>query len=112
MDKVREAIVKGDVSVAAKAYIESKKVGHDVEPLELRPQVRKFAEAMERQLRKPENEDKGGWKNCAPEYLAKRTHEEVDEFISAVVLGVEVLEEGADVANFIMMMCDVKGFLK
>ena len=32
MDKVREAILNGDVTGAAKVYMESKKTGHDVEP--------------------------------------------------------------------------------
>lgn len=96
-DKVREAIINGDVGGAAKAYMESKKIGHDVEPLELRPEVREFAEAMENQLRK--NEGKGGWKDCKLEYLRKRVHQEVDEFIDSLGGGVESLDEAADVAK-------------
>lgn len=110
MDKVREAILNGDVVGAAKAYVESKAVGHDVEPLELRPEVRKFAEAMEQRLR--ENEDKGGWEKCGLDYLVNRAVEEVQELVDVVKNGVDpLLDEAADVANFLMMICDTQGEL-
>lgn len=77
----------------------------------IRPEVMKFAEAMENKLRVRENGGKGGWKDCDPEYIGIRIHEEADEFIGSVEKGIDVLGEGADIANFIMMMCDIKGFL-
>ncbi len=82
-----------------------------IERVSLRPEVQRFAEAMERQLLKKKNEDKGGWKDCDPEYIGIRIHEEANEFIQAIEKGIDVLGEGADIANFIMMMCDIKGFL-
>lgn len=96
-DNVNETIINGDVVMV-------------VEPLRLRPEVRKFAEAMERKLR--ENEGKGSWKDCELEYLRKRVHQEVDEFIGSLGGGIDVLGEAADVANFLMMICDVSSHLK
>lgn len=110
-DTAIEPIASGDVHKAAKACVEIRKREYDVERVSLSPEVRRFAEAMERQLRKKKNEDKGGWKDCDLVYLSKRIYQEVGEFVEAVAEGVDVLGEGADAANFLMMICDVKGKL-
>ena len=108
-DKVREAIIAGDVGGAAKAFVESKATGHDVEPIILRPEVLKFAEAMERNL--VENEHKGDWNGCETAYLLPRSRQDFAEFEECVDHGVSCLDEAADVANFLMMVCDVLGEL-
>ena len=97
----------------------------------LRPEVLRFAMAMERKLR--ENEHKGGWKHCEPQWLHDRLHEEASELNEAYndggVTGDDgyplsrdndpnraiairrVLNEAADTANFAMMIADVCGAL-
>lgn len=75
--------------------------------IELCMKVQKFAEAMQEKLW--ENRHKGGWKNCTPEYLEIRLREETEELISCD--DEDFLDEAADAANFIMMMCDNKGLL-
>ena len=83
--------------------------------MEIRPEVMKFAEAMERQLR--ENDYKGGWKDDPLDYLMIRTVGELGELInchtdSDSAKDLRFLDEAADVANFLMMLCDVRGHLK
>lgn len=101
----------------------------------LRPEVRAFAEAMERKLRA--NDWKGGWKNDYASSLFIRVIEELIELVplvidddeKAVIVLLEavadrlehtssregsprrVLGEAADVANMIMMVADVRGAL-
>jgi len=79
------------------------------EPLKICPEVMIFAEAMERKLR--ENAHKGDWRDCEETYLDERIDQELDEFREALGRGDNVLGEGADVANFIMMLCDISGNL-
>lgn len=90
---------------------------------ELRPEVLTFACEMERQLRA--NDHKGGWQQCAPDWLFGRMREEENELLAAMVrveldpwhatagrTTVErVVHEAADVANFAMMIADVCGGL-
>ena len=94
----------------------------------LRPEVLAFAELMEKKLR--ENDHKGGWENCEPEWLLKRLREEVRELTDAVdeqlaynMSGARSIEdappvfmsigdEAADVANFALMVADIFGKLK
>jgi hypothetical protein len=85
---------------------------------ELRPEVLKFAQAMERQLRA--NDHKGTWKYDAPDRLCDRIKDELDElehvlpglpFYSTTGTPDEILKEAADVANFAMMVADVSGAL-
>ena len=56
------------------------------------------------------NEDKGGWDNCSPSWLRGRVDEELKEFDWAMLHGElkDVVEEAADVANFLMMLIDKK----
>lgn len=83
-----------------------------MEQIELRPEVRIFAEAMEQKLR--ENEHKGGWKTCNPNFLYARFRLELEEFGRAfnTLERVGVLDEAADVANYLMMICDNLGLLR
>lgn len=80
--------------------------------MHLRPEVQKFAEAMERQLR--ENDDKGGWADMPEKYLILRTIEELGEVMTQLIIEdgrYGLLQEAADVANFLMMICDNRGYL-
>jgi len=79
--------------------------------LKLRKEVRVFAEAMELKLRV--NDYKGGWKNDIPVQLYDRVLEEMEEFGEEFLkeISFSLLDEGADVANMIMMVCDVEGKL-
>ncbi len=83
---------------------------------ELRPEVRAFAELMERVLRA--NDRKGGWKHMKPPALLRRLDEEVAELHGAVNIPRQpltpiehtwVAREAADVANFAMFIADVYG---
>lgn len=80
----------------------------------LRPPVRAFARAMEEQLRA--NDHKGGWDDCSLQYLRDRMDVELWELKRALrrspVNLLEVMEETADVANFLMMVVDNSGALK
>lgn len=84
--------------------------------LELRVKLRRFAQSMERVLRR--NDDKSHWTRCGDEYLMRRLKEEVKELDDAIRADpwpgkVEhVGREAADVANFAMMIADVRGALK
>lgn len=75
-----------------------------------RKEVELFADAMERKLRK--NDHKGGWEDDGSYDLYDRLLEELKEFETAHRNDSNrLLNEGADVANFIMMICDVSGRL-
>lgn len=86
--------------------------------LELRPEVRAFAELMEAALRA--NDHKPGWKGDHPLDLMTRMRQEAGELGVEVVAGsrtsleawrARVGAEAADVANFAMMVADVCGAL-
>lgn len=84
-------------------------------PLKLRPQVRRFAELMELQLRA--NDHKGGWQDDSMSALFRRLKEECDELGEAIMYRVSrgeknVGREAADVANFAMMITDISGELE
>lgn len=70
----------------------------------LRPEVRAFAAAMEKQLRA--NDHKGGWQEEKVLWLLGRLREETDELSNALECRDCVLAEAADVANFAMMIAD------
>lgn len=84
--------------------------------IELRPEVLRFAQAMEARLRA--NDHKGGWKDCRTSYLFERLEEEAKELRGTMFgnekdrLHAQILPEAADVANFAMMLADVTGFLR
>ena len=82
-----------------------------------RPEVKRFAQEMERQL--TENDHKGGWKKCDYLYLMSRLKEETGELHRAIqarfLVNIHaeklITKEAADVANFAMMIADVYGNL-
>ena len=99
--------------------------------LELRPEVRAFAEAMERKLRV--NEHRGGWQDDEPGDLFERAQEEMEEFADALnewdrirmdkpdgspgwvdrtiaankTHMEQLINKAADTANMLMMVVDV-----
>jgi hypothetical protein len=75
----------------------------------MREEVLKFAAWMELKLR--ENEHKGGWKNDYVEDLLDRVDEELEEFRKTFTPD-SAAREGADVANFVMMVVDQMGGLR
>lgn len=84
----------------------------------LRPKVRFFAAAMERELRA--HDDRPGWKDEEPCWLLGRLYDEADELFDLVhdlryrgngTIAPRILGEAADVANFAMMLADVAGAL-
>src|SRR3990167_7929067 len=92
-------------------------------PLDMRPEVRAFAAAMEKKLRV--NDHRPHWRGCDHRYLYGRLLEEVEELRVAALRWVDdqakiqsdpaaparVLDEAADVGNFAMMVADVCGAL-
>lgn len=86
--------------------------------MKLRPEVQRFAEAMEKRLRA--NDHKGGWCDCPLDYLITRLDEETSELLVALGKAVgfnlqrgasRIRKEAADVANFAMMIADNYGDL-
>lgn len=74
--------------------------------MKLRPEVQKFAEAMERKLRTHDKDRQtfvGGFDSS---FCIKRLSEEWDELKLAYEKGIlsDVLDESVDVANFAMML--------
>lgn len=88
-------------------------------PQAWRPEVRAFADLMERQLRA--NDHKPGWDHDVAEDLLLRLRQETQELAEAIAPGSrtttkawrqQVGTEAADVANFAMMIADVCGALQ
>jgi hypothetical protein len=89
----------------------------------MRPEVRAFAQLMERVLRK--NDHKTGWKNDTLVALWNRLDDESTELRAIVInedcdgearkedasLAPDIAKEAADIANFAMMIADVCGGL-
>lgn len=78
----------------------------------LRPEVLRFAMAMEKELR--QNDHKGGWKSMGNPGLLVRLHEEMEELRCVLDNdrpAREILSESADVANFAMMLADNAGMM-
>ncbi|MHB0874553.1 MAG: hypothetical protein ACYC5O_00770 [Anaerolineae bacterium] len=77
----------------------------------LRPEVQRFAPAMEEQLKA--NDHKGGWKECSTSELIEGVEAEAYELrLAKDGPAHEVLHEAADVANYAMMLADVAGGLE
>ena len=78
----------------------------------LRPEVREFAEAMERQLQQHDLESGAtGWSDISRMVLLLRMEEELREFKEKCLTSIEfshqpTIRKAADVANFLMMICD------
>lgn len=76
----------------------------------LRPEVRKFAERMEENLRRyDQSRGPTGWHGESVDWLANRILEEHEELRAAIESGnlYAVCSEAADVGNFAMMVADV-----
>ena len=67
-----------------------------------------FKNIMVDVLLKPENRAKGDWKDIPQEKLVELLDEEIREFKEALKNGtpMQINSEAADVANFLMMICD------
>lgn len=86
---------------------ENEKLKQDKGEMEMRKQLREFAEKMEVNLK--ENDYKGGWEKCDYDYLLRRIKEELSELEEALVnnrTAENIETEAADVANFAMMIAD------
>jgi NTP pyrophosphatase (non-canonical NTP hydrolase) len=86
------------VNVAVNAY---------PEVLSIRPEVAKFAQAMEDELKA--NDHKGGWDKDTVAALLDRAQDELFELREAVALRFSdetILSEAADTANFVMMVAE------
>lgn len=84
--------------------------------LHIRPEVIKFAEAMENELRVNGSKGYRGWKDMTPVELLSRVEDELKELKELKELSADapdsiMLGEAADAANFLMMLCDVCGLL-
>ncbi len=81
--------------------------------LELRPEVQKFAEDMERRLRA--NEHKNGWKDCDDDFLYNELARNVNLLDFSLAEGItakhETLRRCANIGNFAMMIADNWGGL-
>lgn len=75
--------------------------------MKLRPEVLRFARAMEKKLRA--NDHKKHWYWMGSQYLSVRLTQESRELRHAMKRGNadQILDEAADVANFAMMIADV-----
>jgi NTP pyrophosphatase (non-canonical NTP hydrolase) len=80
----------------------------------IRKEVTAFAQIMEEMLQ--QNDYKGGWSKCNPQWLLMRLQQEVEELdaeLSVTPFNQEnIRKEAADVANFAMMVVDVCGGLE
>jgi len=76
--------------------------------MKLRPEVKRFAEEMERQLRN--NDHKGGWENCDRTFLL---NELVKNYKALLATGKKenILRRCVNIANFAMMIADNWGGL-
>ena len=83
----------------------------EIQYIELRPEVRWFAEQME--LKLIENNWKGGWQDKQTSYLFQRLEEESSELADALFLygasnrhngGNRAIQEAVEIANFAMMV--------
>ncbi len=79
--------------------------------MKLRPEVRAFAEEMEKQLKA--NEHKGHWDDCKEDFL----YDELDKNFQILDFALanndmpEILRRCANIANFAMMLADNEGNL-
>ena len=73
----------------------------------LRPEVQKFAEEMEKQLRA--NEHKGGWKDCDKDFLYSELMKNITTLVVALMFNNQeehITRRCANIANFAMMIAD------
>lgn len=81
--------------------------------MDVRPEIKLFAEVMEKQLQK--NEHKGGWKDCESSFLKQELFKNSRELsITEIHFPYDkqtILRRAANIANFAMMIADVCGAL-
>ncbi len=73
----------------------------------MRPAVKYFAETMEKRLM--ENEHKGGWKDCKPEFLLSELRKNLaylEENLNKGETKEDVCRRAANIANFAMMIAN------
>ncbi len=82
-----------------------------MEDSNVRPEVTKFAEIMEKQLKA--NEHKGGWKRCDSSFLMKELQRNYDALwaLQPDEDKAQILRRAANIANFAMMIADNWGGL-
>ncbi len=93
-------------------YVKLKKKSkeREVKMINYRPEVLKFAEAMELQLQA--NEYKGGWKDCSSKFLLselQKNYNSLGELLPSDKKN--VLRRTANIANFAMMIANNWGGL-
>jgi len=74
----------------------------------IRPTLTWFTKCMEEKLK--ENDHKGTWIGCHPDWLFYRLAQEVEELQETLFFtssSEQIIREAADVANFAMMIADV-----
>ena len=74
--------------------------------MKLRPEVRRFAERMERKLRKHDDEWGDGWRSMYNEDILCRFNQELKELKEVWHDEERRLDEAADVANFLMFLTE------
>lgn len=87
--------------------------------MRLRPEVRRFAEAMERSLREHDADRGDEWLRMSPRWLAGRLRSELDEFRHALRCAMSrpddteewayLRDEASDVGNFLMFIVEKLG---
>lgn len=74
--------------------------------MKLRPEVRRFAENMERKLRKHDDDWGDSWRTMYNEDVWARIEGEMKELQEVLHDEVERVGEAADVANFLMFLVE------
>jgi hypothetical protein len=78
--------------------------------IELRPEVRAFAEAMETKMLA--NDHRGGWDATDYDYIWTEIHRHLGKMTLHVYQDRDkILPDAADVANLCMILCDILGVL-
>lgn len=105
-ENLQRQLMNKDVHLKTKiSEVETQLAKKEKELNEIRPEVLKFAKAMEKKLK--ENDHKGGWKDCDISYLNHSLNEEVSELQSAILEEGYITDECVDIANFAMMIFDI-----
>ena len=76
----------------------------ELEPARWRPEVVAFADAMEAKLR--DNDDKGGWQDCAPHWLMMRVIQEACELLDELDPGRRAAAQFYAASRMLSAACD------
>jgi len=80
--------------------------------MEIRPEVMRFAEMMERKLQLHDSDRGDEWRDFTAEYLLFRMKDEMRELVEAITNNMDrstICCEAADVGNFCMMISESYG---